>query len=103
MGARYRALQVLAAVGVCTGCAMFTLADATSAGGRPASATGVFLLITAVCGDACTANTQETLITRYRIPTARMVRSPLALCCCPRSLAPCCHPLPCCRFSTATH
>ena len=79
MGARYSALQVLAAVGVCTGCAMFTLADAASMSGRRASATGVFLLITAVCGDACTANTQETLITRYRIPTSRMVRHCTAL------------------------
>ena len=39
MGARYSALQVLAAVGVCTGCAMFTLADAASMSGRRASAT----------------------------------------------------------------
>jgi adenosine 3'-phospho 5'-phosphosulfate transporter B3 len=73
MSAKYKAAQVAAAIGVCTGCAMFALADASASSSNHASATGIALLSVAVFADACVANTQETVLSRYRIPTARMV------------------------------
>jgi solute carrier family 35 (adenosine 3'-phospho 5'-phosphosulfate transporter), member B3 len=75
MNAKYHVAQVAAAIGVCVGCAMFALADASagSGGSYRASATGIALLSVAVCADACIANTQETVMSRYRIPAARMV------------------------------
>jgi len=72
MQASYTLPQVAAAVGVCTGCAMFALADARQSN-NTASAMGIALLSIAVAADACTANTQEALLVRYRIPAPRMV------------------------------
>lgn len=73
MNAKYSLAQAAAAIGVCIGCAMFALADASSSASSHASATGIALLSIAVVADACVANTQETVMSRYRIPTARMV------------------------------
>lgn len=74
IGARYNSMQVVAAIGTCVGCAVFALADSRAgSGSRPASEIGIALLSIAVCADACAANTQEALLTRYRIPASRMV------------------------------
>jgi adenosine 3'-phospho 5'-phosphosulfate transporter B3 len=73
-GTRYNTMQIFAAIGMCVGCAAFALADSRAgSGSRPASEIGIALLSIAVCADACAANTQEALLTRYRIPTSRMV------------------------------
>ncbi len=73
-GAKYNVAQVVAAIGTCFGCAVFALADSSASGGsRPATGIGIALLSVAVCADACAANTQEALLTRYHIPTSRMV------------------------------
>ena len=74
LNATYSLPQVAAAIGVCTGCAMFALADVSSSNNR-ASALGILLLSIAVIADACTANTQELLLVRYHIAAARMVAS----------------------------
>jgi adenosine 3'-phospho 5'-phosphosulfate transporter B3 len=73
MNAKYSAAQAAAAIGVCVGCAMFALADANTKSSNHASHTGILLLSVAVVADACIANTQETVLSRYHISTARMV------------------------------
>ena len=74
MGAKYNFAQVAAAIGTCASCAAFALVDINAASGsRPVSVIGIALLSIAVCADACTANTQEAIITRYGISTSRMV------------------------------
>jgi solute carrier family 35 (adenosine 3'-phospho 5'-phosphosulfate transporter), member B3 len=73
-GAKYSFAQVAAAIGTCASCAAFALADINAANSsRPVSVMGIALLSIAVCADACTANTQEAILTRYRISTSRMV------------------------------
>lgn len=74
MGAKYNYAQVAAAIGTCASCAAFALVDINAASSsRPVSVIGIALLSIAVCADACTANTQEAIITRYGISTSRMV------------------------------